>query len=158
MKMKQVLTLGVIALALFLVSCDRSKVFEENTVIDKNIWSSKNKISYSVDIQDTVSKHNLYLNVRNAQHYPFDRIFVFLKTATPDKQQFLDTISCILQENGQWLGKGAGDIFDNQILFKKDFVFKKAGKYDFQIEQATRANDLPGVMDVGLRIEKVEQK
>ena len=66
-----------------------------------------------------------------------------------------DTIECILADNsGKWLGEGSGDIWDNQILFKKGVRFRKTGTYRFTLEQAMRVENLPLIMDVGMRIEK----
>jgi gliding motility-associated lipoprotein GldH len=60
----------------------------------------------------------------------------------------------LADERGQWMGDGMGDIWDNRIVFKKDFVFPQPGKYRFELEQAMRINPLPGIMDVGMRIER----
>ena len=63
----------------------------------------------------------------------------------------------LADERGQWLGDGMGDIWDNRILFKKDFKFPQTGKYRFELEQAMRINPLPGIMDVGMRIERADK-
>ncbi len=57
-------------------------------------------------------------------------------------------------KNGKWLGEGLGDIWDNRVLFKKNVSFPQKGEYRFEFTQAMRLNPLPGVMDVGIRIEK----
>ena len=68
-----------------------------------------------------------------------------------------DTLECILaDEKGKWLGNGLGDIYDNQILFKKNVRFPLAGKYTFEIQHGMRADIVPLIMDVGLRIAKTE--
>jgi gliding motility-associated lipoprotein GldH len=66
----------------------------------------------------------------------------------------------LADEKGNWLGKGAGDLWDNSILFKKNTKFPQKGKYTFTFEQAMRFGDqpamdaLPFIMDIGLTIEK----
>ena len=68
-----------------------------------------------------------------------------------------DTLECILaDEKGKWLGTGIGDIYDNQIPFKKNVLFPKKGKYKFEIEQGMRTDIVPLIMDIGLRIEKTK--
>jgi gliding motility-associated lipoprotein GldH len=68
-----------------------------------------------------------------------------------------DTLDCILaDEKGKWLGSGIGDIYDNQIPFKRNVRFPLPGTYSFEIQQGTRKDDIPLIMDVGLRIEKAE--
>ena len=53
-------------------------------------------------------------------------------------------------------GKWNGDIYDNQIPFKRNVKFPAAGKYMFEIQQGMRIDNIPLIMDVGLRIEKAE--
>ena len=59
-------------------------------------------------------------------------------------------------EKGKWLGTGVGDLYDNQIPFKRNVRFPLAGIYHFEIEQGMRLETTPLILDVGLRIEKAE--
>jgi gliding motility-associated lipoprotein GldH len=102
-----------------------------------------------------VSLHNVYINIRNASGYAYSNLYLFLDTKYPNNSMSRDTIECILADpSGKWLGDGSGDIWDNQILFKKNVRFKQIGTYKFRYEQAMRMPKLPMIMDVGLRIEK----
>jgi gliding motility-associated lipoprotein GldH len=47
-----------------------------------------------------------------------------------------------------------GDIWDNRILFKRNFLFPESGTWHFELQQAMRVSPLPQIMDVGMRIEK----
>lgn len=139
----------------FLTSCDSKRLYEENHVIPEQIWNNKNKIVFGVDVSDTLMPCNVYVNVRNASDYPFSNLYMFLETRYPNGTYSKDTLECVLaDETGKWLGNGSGDIWDNQILFKKNVKFRKAGKYFFSLEQAMRIQNLPQILDVGIRIEK----
>jgi gliding motility-associated lipoprotein GldH len=142
---------------LSLTACDPSAVLDENVKLPENQWALNNVVRLEADINDTVIPHNIYINVRNAGGYSFSNLFLFMNTYTPDGKFARDTIEVTLaDERGQWLGDGMGDIWDNRILFKKNFVFPQSGKYRFELEQAMRVNPLPGIMDVGIRIEKAK--
>lgn len=146
-----------IALVLVLASCDKNRVYETNVELPKYVWNNKNKVNFIVDINDTTTLHNMYINVRNAGGYPYSNIYLFVTTEFPDRKTITDTVECILADNtGKWLGDGSGDIWDNQILYKKNVRFKQNGIYTFSYEQAMRVESLPMIMDVGLRIEKAE--
>lgn len=147
--------IGVVLLLTLLIACDKSRVFEENKKIDNNLWDSKQSLTFLVNINDTSSFHNIYINVRNAGFYGFRNLFLFLNTTLPDGRLQRDTLECILASpDGKWLGDGLGDIWDNRIPFKKNVRFPLAGEYRFELIQAMRINPLPGIMDAGLRIEK----
>ena len=112
-------------------------------------------MKFNVTIDDSISKHNMHLNVRHAGFYQYRNLFLFIKTELPNGNSQIDTAECILATpQGKWLGDGLGDIWDNQILFKKGFKFPLKGVYHFELTQAMRVNPLPGIMDAGIRIEK----
>jgi gliding motility-associated lipoprotein GldH len=66
-----------------------------------------------------------------------------------------DTVEYILAEkSGKWRGSGIGDLFDNQFSYRKNIRFEKPGKYQLSIRQGMRAEQLKGIHDIGLRVEK----
>ena len=153
MKFWQYLFSGCFILSL--AACDSKRVYEQNIDIPDYIWDKENPIYFDVPITDTISLNNVYINIRNASGYGFSNIYLFLDTKYPDNSISRDTIECILADPaGKWLGDGSGDIWDNQILFKKNVRFRQIGTYKFRYEQAMRMPKLPMIMDVGLRIEK----
>lgn len=144
---------------LLATSCDRNRVFEKNIDIPDYVWDVNNKVSFDVNIDDTISLHNLYVNVRQASHYQFANLYLFIVIKFPNGKLAKDTLECALaDEKGQWKGDGLGDIWDNQILWKPNIKFPIKGKYTFEYEQAMRTEKLPFIMDVGLRVEKVKKK
>ena len=145
----------LIAFTVLFASCDPSRVYEENKEISKSLWNSKQPMTFQVQLDDTLSGHNVYLNIRNAGVYPYSNIFLFINTTFPGGQLDRDTVEIMLATpEGKWLGQGLGDIWDNQILFKRNVRFPQKGEYHFEIIQAMRLDPLPGIMDAGIRIEK----
>jgi len=156
--MKKFNFIQLIIYILCLSACT-SPVFEENVKIDNSIWSKEKPVILQAIIEDTLSPHDVYINIRNAGVYPFSNIFLFVNTTMPHGEVYKDTLEIMLQTpEGKWLGDGLGDIWDNRILFKPNVRFPQKGEYRFQITQAMRTNPLPGIMDVGMRIEKSEKK
>ena len=133
----------LLALSLVLTSCDKNRIFEKNTEIPDMSWDKNNILKFDVEINDTLSPDNIYINVRNASQYQFSNLFLFLKTRIPDGKASRDTVELTLANEKGWLGDGAGDIWDNRILFKKNFHFPQAGTYTFELEQGMRINPLP---------------
>jgi len=142
---------------LFFSSCDRGRIFEQNKVIPEMNWAVKNVMKFDVDITDTKMPTNFYVNVRNADGFPYSNLFLYIKTIFPNGKISNDTLDCVLaDEKGKWLGSGQGDIYDNQIPFKRNVLFPEAGKYSFEIQNGMRLDPTPLIMDVGLRIEKAQ--
>ncbi|CAN5531866.1 gliding motility lipoprotein GldH [soil metagenome] len=138
-------------------SCDSARIFEQNQAIPESGWGVTNVVKFDVDIKDPATAANFYINVRNADGYPYGNIFMFIKTTFPNGKGSTDTLECVLADDkGKWLGTGAGDLYDNQIPFKRNVRFPLAGIYHFEIQQGMRQDDIPLITDVGLRIEKAE--
>lgn len=145
-----------LAYMLSFISCDSSRIYEQNMNIPKNKWEQSNIIIFNVQITDTVSLHNIYINLRNTGEYPMSNIFIFVKTISPLGFFVKDTFEIILADDkGKWNGKGFGNLWSNQVLYKKYVKFPYPGKYTFQYEHAMRIEKLPGIVDVGLKIEQI---
>lgn len=142
-------------LSLIFSSCDRTRVYEQNTLIEKNTWPQKVKYQFDVPISDSAQAYDLYVNVRNSGKYQYSNLFLFVTMSFPDGSKTRDTLECTLADpSGKWLGDGLGDLHDNQKLFKEKLRFPHTGNYHFQIEQAMRIDPLQGITDIGLRVEK----
>lgn len=150
-------TIFLMLCVLFFTSCDSARIFEQNQEMPESGWAQSNLVKFDVDIKDPATPANFYINVRNADGYPYGNIFLFIKTVFPNGKSSKDTLECVLADDkGKWLGTGAGDLYDNQIPFKRNVRFPMAGTYHFEIEQGMRPESIPLIMDVGLRIEKAE--
>lgn len=142
---------------LILTSCNKNVVFSKYEKLPESGWDSSNKLSYEVEVNDITSLHSVFLTVRHADSYPYNNLFVFLTTTYPDGKNVTDTCELILaNQKGEWIGDGAGDIWDDKIPLKLNTKFPQTGKYKFTFEQGMRTNPLPLIMDFGMVIEKVK--
>jgi gliding motility-associated lipoprotein GldH len=58
-------------------------------------------------------------------------------------------------KTGKPFGKsGIGDLYDHRFLLLKNYQFKSKGKYRMKFEQFMRTDTLPGILAVGLRVER----
>ncbi|NVO10243.1 MAG: gliding motility lipoprotein GldH [Bacteroidales bacterium] len=144
---------------LTLLSCDRNGIYDENINTVKNSWSENNTAKFQVNIKDTISSHNIYVNIRNTADYPNSNLYLFITTTSPAGFTKLDTLECLLaDEQGNWLGKGFGYLRDNRIPYKHNIRFPLKGSYKFEIKQAMRTEELKGIAAIGIRVEKSNLK
>lgn len=145
----------LIVLVLFLASCNNNVVFTKYQTFKDNQWFAKDKAVFDLEITDTQTLNNISLMIRHAESYPYNNLFLFVTTKYPDGKVLTDTMEVILSNNkGEWLGSGAGDIYDFKVPIKKNVRFPLGGKYQFTFEQAMRVDPLPMIMDFGFEIEK----
>ena len=144
---------------LFVCGCDQKMVYEQNKDIQDG-WNLEQIIKFNIDIKDTISNMEMYINIRHTSDYPFTNIWLFINTLDPQGQYKKDTIECVLAEkSGKWKGSGLGRIkFLSTKL--KNISFDSKGTYKFFIEQAMRHGSkpkihvLPEIINVGIRLQK----
>jgi len=144
----------VLLMLLIMQSCDPNMVYDKFKETDEGSWSWDEPIMFEVDITDTVSDHNVYLNIRHTKEYQKTNLYTFLSLTGPSGAVINDTIEfTIARPNGKWLGTGFGNIKLVRKLYREAVRFALPGTYVFTIEQGMRLEEVP-VTDVGLRIEK----
>ncbi len=148
--------LCAVIMAVFLISsCDNNAVYDRNISIPEFSWNFKDTLSYNVNIADTSHAHNIYLNIRNSESYQYSNIFLFVSTYAPTGYFLKDTFEIRLADkSGKWFGRGVGNIYSLQVLYKREIRFPYKGIYLFEIQHAMWNKDLKGIADVGLRVEK----
>ncbi len=149
----------VLALAVVtLIGC-RNILFQESRPVPNRIWEIGNTISFDVEVIDTMTGYDFYIDLRNEATYQYANIYMFVNTTFPSGKTATDTVECFLaDQSGRWLGSGLGDVVDNHILFKQNIRFPTAGTYTFAFEHGMRNEALPSIMDVGISIEKHSKK
>lgn len=147
-----------------LTACNERPVFDQSVEIPDMSWKREERVKLEFQIDDTVSQHNFFLNVRNTERFPYRNLYVFITTVFPNGKKSVDTVGCMLADkSGRWLGDGNGFLFDNssianRVMYKYNRRFPLTGEYTVYIEQAMRDSALKGVMNVGLRIEQANGK
>ncbi|MBI2968319.1 MAG: gliding motility lipoprotein GldH [Bacteroidetes bacterium] len=138
-----------------LLSCHPGRIFDEYTEIHDNRWNYNKPVEFKVIIDEIQTGYNISVNVRHASGYPYRNLFLFISMSDSAGHETKDTLECIIaDERGEYLGSGAGDIWDINIPFKNDFRFERPGVYIFTIHHGMRVENLPLIMDIGLCIEK----
>jgi gliding motility-associated lipoprotein GldH len=148
----------IIISPLFLLNaCDPGAVYDKSVAIKAGKWYKNDTLTFEALITDTISPNNLYICLRNKGSYPYSNLYLFVTSTSPGGASRHDTLELPLSDaRGHWYGKGFGDLWEHQQLFKQVVRFPYPGVYVFTISQAMRADMLEGVMDVGIRIEKVK--
>ncbi len=153
--------LVLIVIVFTIISCDSNRVYDEYQSMEDNTWLQSDIITFDFSISDTISKNNIFINLRNNKDYEFSNLFMITKMDFPNGTKIIDTLEYEMTDKlGNFLGSGYTDIKQNKLFYKENVQFLEKGNYRFQIEQAMRKNgniqgldSLKGITDIGLRIE-----
>jgi len=161
MKIKN--SLFFLLLALIVVSCDKTRVFDEYKSV-ANSWHKDSIVSFDLPQLDAAKNYNLFVNVRDNNDYPFNNLFLIVSLQRPDRKVVTDTLEYQMTEaDGSLLGDGFTDVKESKLFYKENVKFNLKGKYKITIQQANRetgkiagVTELKGINDVGFRIESKE--
>lgn len=140
-----------------LTACDNKRIVDVFEPIADKTWSYVDTVSVGFTVEDTTKHYNLYLNVRHSGTYAYRNLYVRMHLTNPEGERGTQVVSFELADAaGKWHGKGLGDLYEYRVKWREGARFKLAGDYQVQIEQFMREDPLPGISDIGLRLELAE--
>jgi gliding motility-associated lipoprotein GldH len=152
-----------ILVLLLVISCDKKRVFDQYKSVG-NSWHKDSIVTFDLPKLDATKDYNLYVNVRDNDDYPFNNLFLIVSLEQPNHRVKVDTLEYqMTNPDGTLLGDGFSDIKENKLFYKDKEKFTQKGIYKIHIRHATRqtgkiegVSSLPGISDVGFRIESTE--
>lgn len=143
---------------LYLTGCAKLDVYEKNVSIPKYEWSYSYIPSFEFAITDTASSYEIYVVLRHTDAYRYNNIWLNLGTKFPgDSTRYQRFEFQLGSDAGGWEGTGMDDIWEvRKPVTKGPIKFGKAGNYIFTLAQVMRENPLPGIMNAGIRVQRVK--
>jgi gliding motility-associated lipoprotein GldH len=132
-------------------------VFEKTAQIPSQSWFYNNKHSFTFTITDTGAAYNVYIVLRHTDAYNYNNLWLTVNSQAPGDTMLFQNINIELGNDAKgWEGTGMDDIFEvRKNITPGPIPFKKAGNYTFIIAQIMRENPLKHILNVGIRVEKV---
>ncbi len=144
------------SLAMVFFACDPGKVADDYQTIPDATWAADSAHSFTFNIARTNQNNNIYFNVRNDRTYEFSNLWLFVTIESPSGVSLTDTVQVMLAEpSGKWLGKGFSGVYDNRLIYRRNVYFPESGKYAIRLKHGMRPENLKGITDIGIRVEKV---
>ena len=135
-------------------SCGPEPIFSDSAPVDPEGWQAEETIEFTWEVEDTIGTFDFFLDVRHDQTYPFSNLYLFLEFSFPNGRLSRDTLGCDLADvRGQWYGSGFGNLVDHRIGFHRETRFPLKGEYGLVVRHAMRKDPLPGITDIGFRLE-----
>lgn len=145
----------VLITAVFSMSCGRNVVFTDSAAMAGKIWRVADIPVFRIPVKDTINSNNISFIIRTGASYPYRNIYLFVTTTSPEGNSMTDTLQYNLaDEKGKWYGKGFGDIRELSLPYKTNVFFPVKGTYQIRIQHGMRIEDLKGVYDFGVKVEK----
>ncbi|MFK7814224.1 MAG: gliding motility lipoprotein GldH [Maribacter sp.] len=145
-----------------LVSCNTNMVKSEYRATDGGFWNKDDVLEFTFEELDTLQHHDVFINVRNDETFPYNNLFLIAELNFPDGNVVTDTLEYEMAlPDGTWLGQGYGSLKESKLWYKENIVFSTSGVYTLRVSHAMRKNgnvngvvNLEGITDVGYEIIK----
>ncbi|PZP46037.1 MAG: hypothetical protein DI598_12575 [Pseudopedobacter saltans] len=155
--LKKIASVILLATLVLLVSCKYKVGFYEKTVVvPGNEWGSGFRPSFTIEITDTSTAYNIYVIVRHTDAYHYNNLWINFTSIAPRSVAETQKLNLKLGDNTKWLGSSMDDIVEHRILVNRNPVKLHAGKYVFMLQNIMREDPLAEIMNVGIRVAKVE--
>jgi gliding motility-associated lipoprotein GldH len=142
-------------LSALLVSCGSDYVFQEEKEIPGGIWTYKDTLDFKVQITDTAARYDIYLDFRYQDSYAGQNLYLKLHTLFPGGPRLSKVASFdLFDEKGEGVGRCSGEACSVRMVLQENAYFNKPGDYLITLEQYTRRDSLPGILAVGMALEK----
>lgn len=146
-------------LSIIFASCIKIGLYEKQATIPSQQWFYTDVPQFTFHIDDTTSLYNVYAIIRHTDLYGYNNLWLRIGLKTPsDSFNYQNVNLALATDSKGWEGTGMNDIYEvRKSISAAPFSFKSAGDYTFTIAQIMRENPLNNILNVGLRIEKVNR-
>lgn len=142
---------------LAITACD-SPHFYQQQISTNDSWDKDSALTYQFEIKDTVGKYDFFLLSRNNNEFPYSNLYLFTKLTNPKGEEFDDTLQYYLAfQDGEWVGKG-NSLKELYLLYRENVSLKDTGTYKLSVWQGMREENLKGIEDISLILDKKEIK
>lgn len=147
---------GCLMLVLFMLlsvmGCNFNTVIDTNQSVEDNKWLYANPTNATFEINDISKRYDVNFKLRISNEYRYANLYVLATFKQPKSTKKVRYQFKLAKADGQWMGKGSGDLYTYSFPLLKNQLFADTGKYSIEIEQNMRDNPLLGVSDIGIEV------
>jgi len=143
-------------IGLAFLSCQGNSHYHHSETIPAKGWDLNETLYFQDSLRDDVpEKMHFEVTIRHSNLYPYQNLWMYIRTKTSNGTNRLDSINWILSEpSGRWLGSGWGSLYSLTHRLPDLDISKTFGTRWFSIEVQHGLQDetLPGIEDVGIHL------
>ena len=151
--MKRFFLLSIIPV-LLLSSCGDNVVFRQYNIMENLSWNRFDFQEFEVRVEQG-DILDFYLALRHHTDFPYKKLWVNVTFYPPDGSMRSRDYDFMLKDaEGNWIADGMGELWDIELLIRKEMLFTKTGICKVRIENKHSKYEIPGVIEVGLIVRK----
>lgn len=144
-------------LMLAFTACHSPAIYERYEEIPEESWNRYKVVEFKATIPDS-GQYNVKVCVRHTTDFEMANLWCFISTRSLGARELHDTVNLkIAEPDGRWLGQGGTIKTVEQYINGNPVTFPK-GDLIVRIEQGMRIEDMKGIKNVGIIIEKLKDQ
>ena len=145
----------VVALFLFLISCDKNQVYFKEIKIENSSWAYQDSIVFSWEMKDTTSAFDLLLHMHHNADMKYQNVYLNVKTKNPDQSEISNLLSLeLFQPNGMSNGDCSRNQCEALIPLQENISFPHMGNYSLTLFQNSRDSLITGIQSIALELRR----
>ncbi len=149
--------------AALMSSCSGNTCYSESREVSPEGWSMDSALCFPVtftpEILDETEDFQVNIMVRNDDRYAWQNLWLFIDRVAADSVAVRDTMEIFLSDNsGRWIGSGVGSLHTLSEVYIDTLHVDKPGEYVFGVKHGMRVENLDGICNIGLTVEKISHQ
>jgi gliding motility-associated lipoprotein GldH len=159
MQISKILSGFVCYFVLFLaLSCNQVYREYDKESFSSMIWRDGQAVTFNPTITDTSKQYRVTIGLRHHYDVQMKTLKVRMTTTSPSGKESSKDLSLeLVKSDDQRAGDCAGDMCDLETVALDLIRFDEQGEYKISIVQAEGAHSIPGILEVGLIIDQIDQ-
>lgn len=147
----------ILASALLFIQCDSPHYYQQQKSVHNN-WNKDSAVTFQFEVEDTLTTYDFFLLTRNNDEFPYSNLYLFTELTTPKGEKFTDTLQYYLAfQDGEWVGSG-NRLKELYLLYRENISLKDTGEYKLSVWHGMRDNQLVGIEDISLIVDKSDSE
>ncbi len=145
---------------IILISCNPNRLYHENYVFSDYKWQSDEQVTFKPNFstEDVSKNYQIQFNIRYIQGFQNKYLNLLITVTRPDGSQAEKEESIqIREDNGDYIGDGAGSYWDLDYEIKDNFEFDQQGEYIIDILPIIEKEPVYFINELGLSIIKTDK-
>lgn len=146
----------VFLLLVFTFGCKGDKtVYEEYKKFENLSWNRFNIVTFDVPVEDIPTGYDLYLTIRHIPEFTPGKMDInFTYTMPSGDMRSTDKELRFSDNDGNKKSECLGDLCDIEFLLREGLRIQQPGVLKVEIENKHTKLELPGILEVGLKVKK----
>jgi gliding motility-associated lipoprotein GldH len=149
--------LKLLLFTLLLTSCDRVYREYDKDSFPTYTWQNGQEVIFNPAIEDVTKSYELVLGLRHVYGLKIRTLAINVRQISPSgKESSKEYQLKLIDDRVEYIGSCGGDLCDIEVAVESGVKFDEAGKYKYIVTHNMPLDRIPGIMEVGLIINKQE--